>query len=198
MRGIINGNMGPADAEAPADANMMPAGEQESPVEGKEKPGGFLSGVEKSVPPELMEQFERVVLAGKKVMYSPQMEDTIKEELAGDGPIEKKLAFAVAGLIAMLDKQAKPKLPVKVIVPAAIELLYDAADFISNAGLAPAITPEQLKTATQAMVMLVLKMYGSNDEQIKQAMSGKMQAPAVNDAAPEPAQPPAAGDPNGL
>ena len=192
MPGIINGNMASAEAEA----SMMPAGEQE-PVEGKGKPGGFLSGVEKSVPPELMESFERVVLAGKKVMYSPQMEDTIKQELAGDGPIEKKLAFAVAGLIAMLDKQAKPKLPVKVIVPAAIELLYDAADFVSNAGLAPAVTPEQLKTATQAMVMLVLKMYGSNDEQIRQAMSGKMQAPDAT--APEPAQPPAAaGGANGL
>ena len=195
MRGIINGNMGPA-TEAPADAEM-PDSEQENPVEGKEKPGGFLSGVEKSVPPELMESFERVVLAGKKVMYSPQMEDTIKEELAGDGPIEKKLAFAVAGLIAMLDKQAKPKLPVKVIVPAAIELLYDAADFIKSTGLAPEITPEQLKTATQGLVMLVLKMYGSNDEQIRQAMSGKMQAPEAT--APEPAQPPAAaGGANGL
>ena len=195
MPGIISRNMVPAEAETPA--SMMPADEQESPAEGKEKPGGFLSGVEKSVPPELMESFERVVLAGKKIMYSPQMEDTIKEELAGDGPIEKKLAFAVAGLVSILDKQAKPKLPVKIIVPAAIELLYDAANFISEAGLAPEVTPEQLKTATQGMVMLVLKMYGSNDEQIKQAMSGKMQEPDA--AAPEPAQPPvAAGDANGL
>ena len=193
MPGIINGNMASAEAEA----SMMPAGEQE-PVEGKGKPGGFLSGVEKSVPPELMESFERVVLAGKKVMYSPQMEDTIKQELAGDGPIEKKLAFAVAGLIAMLDKQAKPRIPVQLIVPAAIELVHDAADFVKSAGLAPDITPEQVKTATQLVTMVVLKIYGANEQQIADAMTGKAKQPAPA-AAPEPAQPPAAaGGANGL
>ena len=194
MPGIINGNMAPA--EAPADAGMMPANEQESPVEGKEKSGGFLSGVEKAVPPEMMEAFERVVLAGKKIMYSPQMEDTINQELAGEGPIEKKLAEAVAGLITILDRQAKPRIPVQLIIPAAIELVHDAADFVKSAGLVPDITPEQVKTATQLVTMVVLKVYGANEQQIADAMTGRAKQAA---AAPEPAQPPAAaGGANGL
>lgn len=191
--GIINNQMGP---QAGAMKEMPATAEQEAPVEGKEKSSDFMSGVEKSVPPEMMEAFERVVLAGKKVMYSPQMEDTIKQELAGDAPIEKKLAEAITGLMVMLNQQAKPRIPEQVIVPAAIELLYDAADFVKKAGLAPDITPEQVKTATQLMTMLILKGSGANDQQIGEAMTGNVKQPDAGQAPPEqPAA--AAGGPNG-
>lgn len=164
MRGIIGRQMG-QDMDAPAGATMQ----QQKPTE--EKGGRFMSGAEKAVPPELMEAFDRVVLAGKKVMYSPEMEDTFMQEISREGPIEKNLAEAIVGLMALLDKQSKPRLPLPVIIPAAIELVHDAADFIQKGGLEE-ITPEQVKTASQLAAMLIAKRYGANDEQIFRMMSG--------------------------
>lgn len=195
--GLINKQM-PTEPMADEAPTAMGQGtpEQEAPVDGQDKPSGkTMSGVEKVLPPEMMEAFERTVLAGKKVMYSPNMEDTIRQELSGDGPIEKKLAQSVVGLMALLDKQAKPRIPVQVIVPATIELVYDAADFVNNAGLAE-VTPEQLKTATQLAVMITLKRYGAPDDQIAQAMRGEIKQPPAAEPAQEMA-PPEKEMPNG-
>lgn len=147
--------------------------DQETQTRGTEKKPGTMSGVEKVLPPEMVEAFERTVIAGKTIMYSPNMEDTIRQEMAGDEPIEKKLAQSIVGLMALMDKQAKPGIPVQVIIPATIELVYDAADFVNNAGLAE-VTPEQLKTATQLAVMMTLQRYGAQPDQIAQVMRGEI------------------------
>lgn len=182
MNGMITQQMGhgsPMDAAPPPTGAAKPQ-PPENPTEerGEGESGGFMSGVEKSIPPELMEAFERVVLAGKKVIYSPEMENAIKQEIAREGPIEKKLAEAIVGLMAILDKQSRPRIPVPVLIPAAIELVYDAADFVQQAGLVQEeITPDQVKTASQLTAMLIAKRYGANDQQIGQMMRGQVKQP---------------------
>src|SRR3990167_8756013 len=96
----------------------------------------------KGVPQELQSSLERVVVAGKRILYAPQMKGMIEKQLKEKGPIEKKLADGVLGLIILLESQSKPSLPAKVIIPAAVELLYEVADFLSEAGLIPELTPD--------------------------------------------------------
>ena len=149
-----------------------PAQAVEEPENAAGQPqGGFKSPVNKALPPELQPVFERVVIAGQKIMYSEQMKPEIDKLMAESKPIEQKLAEGVARLMAVVVQQAK-NMPPQVIMPAAIELVYDAADFVQESGLAQ-VTDDQKKAAAQYVVVLLAKGAGASDEQVMGMFGGQ-------------------------
>ncbi len=150
----------------------------------------FKTAVNKALPPDLQQPFERVVLAGQKLMYSEQMQPEIQKMLSDPKPIEQKLPEGIRGVMGALSQQAK-NMPPQVIIPAGIELLHDAADFLQQSGAAQ-ITPEQMTDATQYLVVLLAKGAGASDEQIMGMFGGKAGQPAqppVEQPGAQPAMP---------
>lgn len=144
----------------------------------------FKTPVNKVLPPDMQEPFERVVLAGKKVLYSEQMQPEIQKLMADPKPIEQKLAEGVRGLMGLLSQQSKPAMPPQIIIPAGIELLHEAADFAQQAGLAQ-ITPEQMTDATQYLAVLLAKGAGASDDQVMGMFSQQGAPQAGPQAGPE-------------
>lgn len=138
----------------------------------------YRSSAVNAVPPPLRDAFERIVLAGMKMLYAKDMQDEVEAELGKSGPIEQRIAVGVMGLMGLILQQAKNP-PPEVIIPAGIELVYEAADYATEAGIAE-VSEEQKKDAAILFAVLMLKQAGASDDQIKslaaqQAASGAME-----------------------
>lgn len=165
---------------------------QEAPQPGAEQaeqPGGqkYKSKVIDAIPQELQEPFERVVLAGMKVLYSKDMQPEIQQQMGGSDPTWKKLGEGIAKLMTILDQQSGKGLPQEIIIPAAIELVHEYADFLNRTGKIT-VSPDELREATMYVVVTTAKLYGVPDDQIQSMFAG-----GEGEAAPEqPADPAAA------
>ncbi len=164
--------------QTPAEGPATGAPTQEAPAQrGAEEFGAgtpapkYKSRAVEALPPAMHDAFERVVLAGMKGMYSKQSSELLEQELSAKGEMWQKLATAITGLMMILDRQSGKGIPVQVVIPAAIELLYEAAEFIRKTKRAE-ISDEDMKDATQYLGGLLAKKYGANDEQISGMFGG--------------------------
>jgi hypothetical protein len=116
--------------------------------------------------------YSKTVIAGMKILYSPETSDGIVKMLqAGADDPAKALANTVSTIITQLDEKAKGAIPEGVILPASAELLGLTAELADKAG---AFTADK-NTITQAMQNLVKNLgdhYGMNPKQVQQAIQG--------------------------
>lgn len=112
------------------------------------------------IPDEFKQAYEKVVAAGMTVMFS---KETSKAALStiqnGQGPIAQRLGQAIAGLLGMIYKESNNSLPPQVMIPAGVELLMQAADFLRRGGLEQ-IDNTVIGDAMDVMVTSILKAAG--------------------------------------
>ena len=111
------------------------------------------------MPPELQEAYERVVIAGMKVMFSKESHKLMLDELQKEGPMGQKLGTGIAGLMLLLVKESNGTLPPEVIVPAGINLLTRAADFIRKSKIEK-ITNGDIGDAMEVFMSTILEKFG--------------------------------------
>ncbi|HEU4621927.1 MAG TPA: hypothetical protein VFS42_06860 [Burkholderiaceae bacterium] len=140
------------------------------------------AALEAKIPQEQREAFDRVVLAGRKVMYAEQTRDMVMKELEKEGPIDQRLGFAIAGLMALLDQESRKTIPQEVVLPAALALMLEAADLLLQIG--ETLSQQQLRDAIDVMQVTILRQHGANDDQIMQSFGagGAPQAGAAPQA----------------
>lgn len=149
------------------------------------------------IPPELQSAYERVVTAGKKILYSEQMAPDIQQMLQGPGDMGQKLGHGITALMALLVSKANGTMPPQIIIPAAIELLADAADMLKKAG--SKITPQDTAEGMAVLVQTILENAGVSPEDLPQlvAQQGGGQAQGPAEEAAESPQEQAAEGPEG-
>ena len=118
-------------------------------------------------PPELVDTVERIVAAGAKLMYSPDMRDELKAGANADMPADKKLAENAAGLLLVLDQKAKGGLPVEALFPAALGLMGECVAVMQAAG--QPVTQEDYNDAALNLFAIIGKKLGGSDEDIMAA-----------------------------
>jgi hypothetical protein len=140
------------------------------------------------IDPRLAPVVTKVEAAGKKVMYAQETRDMAMEQMK-QGTDPETLGSAVAKLAAVLFNQSKHTIPMSVLLPATMLLLFEALEFLEEAGTVQVDGP-QLAAYAQATGSAFLQMLGVTPEKL-QAMIGQgaPAAPAVP-AGPEPAQAP--------
>ena len=111
------------------------------------------------LPPELQNAYERVVVAGMKMMFSKETNKYMLQQLEAPGSMAEKLGNGVAELMLLLFMQSNKTMPPQVIIPAGTELVVQAADFINQAGLAE-VTNRDVGDGIQVMMAVVLKQFG--------------------------------------
>jgi hypothetical protein len=160
---------GPAEEQVEDQAE----GETESGEEstGKLTPQSVREKLE--LPPELKEAYERVVLAGMKVMFDPQTHEMALKAIQGEGPVEQRLAQGIAGLMGTLIDQSNQTMPPQVVIPAGIELLVAAGDYLRESGADP-ITDEQIGEAMAQFVQIVLEQAGADPTELQAMLQGGM------------------------
>jgi hypothetical protein len=126
-----------------------------------------------NVPDELREPYERIVIAGQKVLYSEETESLVREAFQGDAPVEQKLAKGIRDLMVLLWQESNHSMPPQLIIPAAVELLTEAADFVNETGLEQ-VNEQQLGEAMRLMIGMVMDTFGVTQERLQQAQQEQM------------------------
>jgi len=126
-----------------------------------------LAKMVSAMPPKMKNAFERVVLAGKKILYSKETQQMVDEFLQGDLPVANKLGEGVANIVVMIDNKANGAVPKDVLIPAATVLLFDAADFLKRTG--ETVTSEDIGKAYELMFYGIFSAYGAQPEQVDAA-----------------------------
>lgn len=109
--------------------------------------------------PELRDAYERVLVAGKKMMYAPETAEAIQGIILDDAvPMKNKLGEGIANLLVMMDNQGNGTIPKDVLIPVGVSLMFEAADYMFECGLE--VTPEDLSDGMEMMVYSIYEAYG--------------------------------------
>lgn len=122
------------------------------------------------MPPELQEAYERVVLAGMKVMFSKETNQLFLDELDNEGETSEKLGRGIAGLMLMLFKESNQTMPPAVIIPAGMDLMMQAVDFVRKAGLAE-VTNQDIGDAMEIFIGTIISKFGGNTQKMYQLVN---------------------------
>ena len=115
-------------------------------------------------------QLDRIVLAGKKVLFSKQSHQMMLKELEGPGTLAQKLGQGVAGLMALLWQESKQSLPPQLLIPAGMVLVAVAGDFLRQAG--EPVTDQDIGGGIEALVTALLQATGVDPDRVAE-MGGK-------------------------
>lgn len=153
------------------------------------------------VPEEQHDAVDRVVAAGMKLMYSPEMADEREAALAAKGPPAPTIADNVTGLMLTLDQKAKGGIPEATIFPAAVMLANEAAQMLVHGGTN--VTQDDYNESLQLLYTQLGKKLGISDDQLMQGaqdalakkqggMPPEDQTAATDAVPPQPGAPPPA------
>lgn len=117
------------------------------------------------LPPELKEVYLRVVTAGMKLMFSKETQAQTLKVLDQEGTMSQKLGEGVALVLMTLFLESNKTIPPQVILPAGIELVVQAADFVKQAGLAK-ITNKDIGDGIQVMMANVFKAFNIDPDKV--------------------------------
>jgi hypothetical protein len=122
------------------------------------------------VPPELQEAYERTVIAGMKVMFSKESHQFMLKEIQKPGSMGEKLGKSIAGLLLILYKESNQSMPPQVIIPAGLELLMQAADFLKNTKIGEP-SNEEIGNAMEIMITTIMEKFGVPPEKFAEALN---------------------------
>lgn len=185
-KGLIGAEM-PPEAEEPTEELTPNEGGESQPDEGSESSDQELTPqavrAQMNLPPELREPYERVVLAGYKVLFSDETHDAIIDQLAGDGPIAQRVGEGITRILGMLFTESNGTIPPEVIVPAGIELTVAASDFLIKGGLED-MTTRDVGDAVGTMIQTVMSKFDVKPENVQEG--GAPPAEPGAEPAPQP------------
>ena len=122
----------------------------------------------KKADPRLVPVINKLVDAGKQVMYSPKSRDMMMKQL-GDGKDPEAIGAGIAKLIGILYSESKKTAPIQALVPAGVLLMCEGLDFLEQAG-AVEVTNDFLSQCTMAMGSNVAQLFGATPDKLQGMM----------------------------
>ena len=146
---------------------MGPEGPQQQGLLQQPKPQGpkksgitqnIVRQIMESAPPQLRTSIDRIVTAGKRLMYDPQTHELMIKQLQNlqAGNVADRLAQGIGALLSMIADKSKGPMPQEAIPPAAQILLCEVFDFLEESGKLE-VTEDLVAEATQELTGYVLK-----------------------------------------
>jgi hypothetical protein len=122
------------------------------------------------VPAELQEAYEKVVVAGMKIMYSKESHRVMLEEIKRPGPMGERLGKGITGLMLLMIKESNNTMPPAVVIPAGIKLMMEAVDFLRKTGIADP-TNEEIGQGMETFISMILQQFGADPAKLEGALS---------------------------
>lgn len=142
-------------------------------------------GIIAKVPPELKQGLDKVLHAGMTIMYSPKLAEQRNQRIAATTDPVKDAAEGSARMVSNLYQQSGKKLPVPLIVPAAMVFGFEWLDLLAKAGKAE-VTPDMIAQTTQAIADAVLPLMGITKDKLAGMVAKAQGAAGANGSPPPP------------
>lgn len=136
------------------------------------------AAAEQNVPQQYQDAYQRVVLAGKKLMYSDETHDLMQQALAQSDDPMQAVGKGTAQLMGLLTKESRNTIPQPVFMPAALALMADALDFVSQTKKRR-LGPQDIETATRSFSETLLAAAGITQDGLGQLV-GKTEEMMAN------------------
>lgn len=172
MAGIVQDAMPPQGAPQMPPQQGAPAPDQQqagapNPVQ-EITPQSVRAGMH--MPPSLAPAYEKIVAAGMKVMFDPKTHGQMLQLMQEPGPLEQKLGTGIAGLMLLLYTQSNRTMPPQLIIPAGIELLLHAVDFLKKSG--QDVPNEVVAEGIALMVQTLMQKFGLDPAKLQAKLQG--------------------------
>lgn len=140
-------------------------------------------GIQAKLPPDQQAALEKVIHAGLTILYSPKLTQQRNERIAATTDPVKDTAEGSARMMSNLFQQSGKKMPLPVIIPAAMILGFEYLDLLAKAGKAD-ITPDLIAKASKAIGDAVLPLFGATPDKVQAAIAQSKQGGAAPAPAP--------------
>ncbi len=142
----------------------------------------IIDGVTEKVIPDNQDEFNRVVLAGKKIMFDPKTHanmELVKNPQSRKDPIGT-ISKGITGLMWVMYQQSHQSMKPQVMVYAGIVLMCHAFDFAER-GLGIKVTPDIVARTTEALAQAILERLGITPDILQQKiLEGKQEIDDYN------------------
>jgi|MDTB01.1.fsa_nt_gb hypothetical protein len=113
------------------------------------------------LPANLQEAYDRVVLAGKKIIFNKDTNKLVLDAIKGEGSLGIRLGKGISTLMMLLYRESQQTMPPSLIVPAGVCLLGEAADFIRKGKIEP-INNNIIAEAIQVFIEATIQNFGGD------------------------------------
>lgn len=137
------------------------------------------------VPAEKKEAYQRIYLAGMKVMFDAQTHKLMLQALNKPGELSENIGEGIGQLLGTLYQESRKTMPIDVAMLAAIDLMCEALDFIEQTGKAE-ITNDLIAQSAQAVLAHTAQIFGITPQMMADVVR-KAQAGQQPGQQPEPA-----------
>lgn len=153
--------------------------------------------VRDKIPPQYRVAVQRIVLAGMKVMFSPETHHLMLQALNSDTDPAHAVGMGVTQLLTLLFKESKGTMPIPAIIPAGILLCCEALDFMEKANMVQ-VTTDLIDNTVQTITAYMMQKLGFTPQKLAQiaqrgGAGGGAQQPAPAGAQQPPGAAPGAG-----
>lgn len=121
--------------------------------------------------------YDKLVKAGTKIIYDKATFDKLSQGVAQSKTPVEDVAKGLVAVLNMMVRQARGTAPKDALVQAGMALLFDALDFMEQAGLVK-VDKQVLGEATKAFIESLLPTVGLNPQQLQGAFSQVQQTMA--------------------
>jgi hypothetical protein len=133
------------------------------------------AAITKSVKPADRNAFERISLAGMKVMFDKKMHQTLMQGLSESPDKINTVAEGIVGILSLLYKESRNTMTVTPMITAGMALLLQALAFMEDAGMLQ-VDAAALEQATQHYVETLLPKLGITPEKMAAIMAKGQEA----------------------
>lgn len=123
-----------------------------------------IAEMESRVPPDMKEDWDRIMVAGMKFMFDEQGNSMINKALETEGNPAKTVGEGCANLMLLLFKESGSKMKHELIIPGGIALMMLLVKYINKAGF-PRFTAAQFGQALEIYMYKVLSAFGIQQQQ---------------------------------
>lgn len=133
---------------------------------------------EERVPQEQQDALQRIVLAGKKILYDKTTNTAVEKRLAAAKDPAAAAGSGAVELVGVLARESRGTLPKDLVGPSAAILMTEILDYMKQTGRIEG-SPADLEKATRSMAETMMKGSGVSSDQFDQIL-GKT-SEAMND-----------------
>ena len=130
--------------------------------------------VESKVEPAFKKAFDKIIIAGMKVMHSPETRDMTEKQMMAEGDPIENAAEGVAKLLILLFAESKNTMSMKAGIPAAQVLLLEGMEDMEELGLLE-VNNQTISDATEKMMAYILQLLGIDKSKMGEYMKAGSQ-----------------------
>jgi len=118
-----------------------------------------------NIPKNLKPMYDKVLLSGMRILFDKSSHQMMLDELSKPGPMAKKIADGIIGLMYLLWTKSNGSIPPQLIVPVTTALTLESFRFLQDSG-DPEATKETLGDAMDLSVNGIMAKFGVTEQNL--------------------------------